>query len=231
MIVKKLLAGLMALALLAAACGDDDGDSTDAGDETTETSETTESSETTVTTAATTEATEAEAPADDGAEPADGETDDDSAGDDSADDEALPATGSGEIGPFLELVLLELGVEVDDELIACIEEKGIDPNLDLNATEDDINAATVSLFGCAPDELASVTAVDIEPPDGTTAEDVECVLTEAFKILGNLPQEEALALLENDGDEIPDELRDEAAPAAASACGLDDDQIDAIFDS
>ncbi|MDH3682561.1 MAG: hypothetical protein OEV40_21720 [Acidimicrobiia bacterium] len=241
----KIAVPLLALAVVVGACASDTADeTTDAGQGSSDSSsESSPSSETTAPSAG-----EAASPADgsndeaggeeamgndpadgSGDDPAGGETGEDppTAGDEAMDDD--PAGGAQVPGLLITAVLAQAGVEPTDEIVACVESRGIDLDLAPTASEEEVAEATLAIFGCAPDELGQVLASDTVAPPGTDTEDVACVIGETFRYLGTLPTEEALAALE--ADTPPQEIRDDLRPIAEEVCGLDRDQVDAILDS
>ena len=240
----KIAVPLLALAVVVGACASDTADeTTDAGQGSSDSSsESSPSSETTAPSAG-----EAASPADGsndeaggeeamGNDPADGSGDDPAGGetgeDPTAGDEAMdddPAGGAQVPGLLITAVLAQAGVEPTDEIVACVESRGIDLDLAPTASEEEVAEATLAIFGCAPDELGQVLAADTVAPPGTDTEDVACVIGETFRYLGTLPTEEALAALE--ADTPPQEIRDDLRPIAGEVCGLDRDQVDAILDS
>lgn len=244
----KTAVALLALVLIIGACASDpDEETTDAGQGSNEeSSEPDESSEANESSEASTDA--GDDPAADGGESGDdGGMGDDPADDASSDDEAMeddPADeassddgamedDSGSANPvaglFISGVLGQAGVEPTDEIVACVERRGIDLDLAPTASEDAVAEATLAVFGCAPDELGQVLAADTEAPPGTDRDDVACVIGETFRYLSELPTDVALEALE--ADTPPQEIRDDLGPIAEQNCGLDADQVDAIFDS
>lgn len=250
----KIAPGLMALALVLAACGSGDDDSSDeSGTETTVAVATDETAEDTTEDAADTEAADDAAATDDAADAADGEDEamEDDAMEDDADDDAMeddatdtsddaaddtddgvandPAAADGELGPVLASVLAQTGIEPTPEVVGCIEDRGIDLSLGADANEDAVAETTLALFACAPEPLAEVIAADTPAPPGTDADDVTCVITETFRYLGELPPEEALDAL--DAGDMPPEIQSALTPIVTDVCDIDEDQAAAIFDS
>ncbi|MGH1490303.1 MAG: hypothetical protein ACRBK7_13085 [Acidimicrobiales bacterium] len=146
------------------------------------------------------------------------------------DDEAM-AEDAGLDFTFISLIWPE-GSQPSPEVFACLDDKGVDPEMSLlSATEEESLEAVVVLYGCAPDELATVFADDVDPPAGTTREDTECVIAETFRYMGTLPVAEAMEITNSSDDDIPDAISEEVIPIAKDVCGLDEDQITAIFEA
>lgn len=144
---------------------------------------------------------------------------------------ALPVDGAqARLGPFVASLFEGGGVEPTDELVDCMEGKGVDLQLDpLDASEADLALTGVALFGCAPDEMAPAVAADTEPPPGTDRADVLCVAAETFRYLGQLPVDEAVAALE--ADTVPESFRAALGSIAADVCDLSSADVLAIFDA
>ncbi len=165
-------------------------------------------------------------------------TTEDSTGDDStatdgtADDNTDTSEGNTDganSGLLITALLAQAGLEPTEEILSCVEDRGIDLNISPTADERAVQEATLVLFTCAPDELAEILAADTETPPGTTEDDVECVIAETFRYLGSLPNDEAIAALEQ--SEMPQDVRDEVLPIIQDNCGLSEDQANAIFES
>jgi hypothetical protein len=238
--MKKLLILMAALALLLAACGEEEGDE--------------ESTDTTV--AATDSETDAESESESDSD-SESDADDDEAGSDSegsadsddgsmdegSDDEASMEDGSdgeateedgttgqpsAEVGDFIETFFAQTGAEVTPEILDCLQDRDIDTSLSLlDATEEETEIVGLGLFACAPEELAPAIAFDIEAPEGTTAEQVECVVAETFRYVGTLPTDEALVAL--DSVDIPEDIRAAIVPIAVDQCGIDEGQAEDIL--
>ncbi len=157
-----------------------------------------------------------------------GDNGDGDATDDST-DTSEGGTDGASSGLLITALLSQAGLEPTDEILSCVEDRGIDLNISPTADERAVQEATLVLFTCAPDELAEILAAETETPPGTTTDDVECVIAETFRYLGSLPTDEAIAALEQ--SEMPQEVRDEVLPVIQDNCGLSEDQASAIFDS
>jgi hypothetical protein len=249
----RLLAMLVALALGLAACGEGDDESSE-GETTTE-SDAASTDDSDQATGDESSGQEAEAPDNSGTDDAtdDAMAADDAMGDDDAmsdDDGAMTEDNSMsddamseddlDMDEAFEDLLGDMGMlsffwpegsEPTDEDLACIESKGVDPNLSpFSAAEDDILRASVAISGCAPEEMAESLYSDVTPPEGTTADDVKCVMVETFQYIGSIPIDEAVELA-GTGDTMGEDLRAAVSPTAEDVCGLSADEIDAIFDA
>ncbi len=158
---------------------------------------------------------------------------DDMADEDMTDDtdEAELAFGDGEIGPYFGFLFGSAGIEPDDALLDCIEGRGVDLGLGIDGGEsdDEFAAAALALMACDPELLAILTVENSELPPGTDPALAECVLTVAYDELASLPEDEAIALL--DEDDVPDDVIDATTAVAADECGVDESEIAAILES
>lgn len=155
--------------------------------------------------------------------------DSDGVSDDDSDAEAAFG-GSLLIGDFLLNLFSGEGVGIDEDVIDCVADSGVDVDASvLDASEAQLNLASAALFGCAPDEMAAVLAAETEPPPGLDSDDVTCVMAETFRYLGTLSPEDTLSAM--DADEIPADIRDEVEDRATDICGLSGDQVESIFDA
>lgn len=228
----KFVAGLLALSVLLAACADDPETSTDAG----ETSDAATKEEAKTDSAGSSDdssAAESEDPAGTDNPAADGAGSDSAADDEPTDNDTGAADDSGSAGdipPFLQAFALGSGVDINDEIVQCIQDR--DVNLDVSPaapTEEELSAIALGLFLCAPEQVGQAFAADITPPPGTDSDDVACVVVETFHFLASIPEAEALALFES--DELSEDARGAVVEGAEQACGLDSDQIIAILDA
>lgn len=122
------------------------------------------------------------------------------------------------------------GTEPSAEVLGCINSKGVDPEMSpFEASEDEMNAASIVITGCAPSEMAESMSSEVTPPAGTTIEDVKCVMRETFSYIGTLPVDVAIAMTDSTESNIPVAMQEEITPTAESACNLSADQIEAIF--
>ncbi len=116
-----------------------------------------------------------------------------------------------------------------DEVLTCIEDRGVDPLAsDLTMTDEELLTATVATTICAPDVMADSYAAGATIPTGTTSTDTKCLAAETFRHLATLTIDEATAAITAN---IPGPLRIEIAAKAEAACDLTVDQIQAIFDA
>ncbi|MEM7274099.1 MAG: hypothetical protein AAF547_13525 [Actinomycetota bacterium] len=217
---RRTLAALVAAtALLAAACGEEET----AADDTTTTSAA--EAESTTTTAAAAQA-DAEADADGDAmdEEMDEEMEDGEDGDAMADDSAV---ADAEVGLFLATLFSQFGIEQSDDVIDCLDGRGVDTQA-IPVSEEDGVRFTLGLFACAPEEAGMAFAQDTPVP-GLTAEETGCVMAETFRYVGELPEEEAIIAL--DSDDIPPEIEDALSPIVESVCGVDPERMQAVLDS
>ncbi len=231
--MMKLLAFLLSLGLVAAACSSDDGGETGADGETVETSgdgdaEPDEDADTAAGDPAATGdddgSTDAGGGTDDGAVAGLPASDDTTGNPDGADG----AAGPGPLGPFLMFVFDASGTEPTEEVVACFEGRDLDPGLSLDASEDELARAILAVSACAPEAAAVLAVEDLALPEGVEQGDAVCVLTIAYQELATYPEDEAFVLLESES--VPPELRGPTVERAAGECGLSEVQITGILD-
>lgn len=118
---------------------------------------------------------------------------------------------------FLATLFAQMGLESTDELIACIEDRGVDTNT-IPITDEEGASFTLAMFGCAPDETGAAFATEVTA-EGVSQEDATCVLSETFRYLGQLPPDEAVEAF--NAVTIPQEHQDALLPIVEEVCGLD----------
>ena len=139
-------------------------------------------------------------------------------------------SGDGEAATnfLVDQLFAQTGIEPSDEVIQCLTDRGID--LDALPTDEQAGQElTVALFACAPDELAASFAAEAVAPAGIEQEQVECVTAGAFRYIGELPLDDALAAINS--PDIPDEHRAVLAPQLAEECDLTEEQVNAALDA
>ncbi len=166
-----------------------------------------------------------------------GSGDDDSddgaaSGDISSDDDqaATADPADGELPPdsALGFILAAIGTEPTDEIVSCIEGEGADPLTGFDASEDEATAISLASIRCLDDELAAFGASTYPPTPGVESDDVECVLLEAYRYMGELSQDEAAAAI--DAPDLPPEIEAEILDRATSRCDVTEEVAADILD-